>query len=108
MNRGSKLLDDVEQKWEVAQLNLEAGEKALSASAFRSASKYLLAGISLLGPDSWGAKYSLTMSLHDAGTLIWHFIRFFIHEVAIHCLFYLSLQLRKRCLLLGTSLNFWS
>jgi len=68
MNRGSKIIDDVDQKWEVAQLNLEAGEKALSASAFHSAAKYLLAGLSLLGTDSWEAKYNLTIRLYDAAS----------------------------------------
>ena len=70
MNRGSKIIDDVDQKWEVAQLNLEAGEKALSASAFHSAAKYLLAGLSLLGTDSWEAKYNLTIRLYDAGKYV--------------------------------------
>ena len=68
MNRGSKLIDDPEQKYEVSQLNLEAGEKALSASAFHSAAKYLLTGLSLLGPESWEVKYNLTIRLYDAGT----------------------------------------
>jgi len=68
MNRGSKLIDDPDLKWEVAQLNLEAGEKALKESAFQSAAKYLLAGVSFLGPDSWGAKYNLSLNLYDAGT----------------------------------------
>ena len=69
MNRGSKIIDDVDQKYEVAQLNLEAGEKALSASAFQSASKYLLAGLSLLGPESWNANYKLSLKLYDAGKI---------------------------------------
>lgn len=67
MNRGWKLIDDPEQKWELAELNLEAGEKAISASAFQSASKYLLTGLSILGPDSWDVKYDLTLQLYDAG-----------------------------------------
>ena len=68
MNRGSKLIDDPDQKYEVSQLNLEAGEKALTASTFHSAAKYLLTGLSLLGPESWEVKYDLTIRLNDAGT----------------------------------------
>jgi len=68
MNRGSKLIDDADQKWEVAQLNLEAGEKALTSSAFQTATNYLLTGLSHLGPDAWGAKYSLTLRLYDAAS----------------------------------------
>ena len=67
MNRGTKFLDDPNQQYDVAQLNLQAGEKALITSAFHSAAKYLLAGISLLGPDTWLVNYDLTLSLYDAG-----------------------------------------
>jgi predicted ATPase len=67
MNRGLHFINDMESKYEVAQLNLEAGEKALSASAFHSAAKYLLKGLSLLGPDPWEAKYDLSIRLYDAG-----------------------------------------
>lgn len=68
MNRGSKLIDETDQHYEVSQLNLEAGEKALSSSAFHSAAKYLLTGISLLGPESWDKKYTLTTRLYHADT----------------------------------------
>jgi len=67
MNRGSNLLPP-DQKYEVSQLNLSAGEKALTASAFHSASKYLLKGLSLLGPGSWDTKYNLTLRLFDAAS----------------------------------------
>lgn len=69
MNRGSEYIDELDQKYEVAQLNLDAGEKALSASAFESASRYILAGLSLLGPDSWEVNYKLSIKLYDAGKL---------------------------------------
>ena len=68
MNRGSKLIDDLDQKYELSKLNLEAGEKAISSSAFHSATKYLLMGLSHLGPESWEeSRYNLTMRLYDAG-----------------------------------------
>ena len=67
INRGSRLIEDAKLKYEAAQLNLDAGEKALSATAFHSAAKYFLAGLSLLGPESWDVKYELTMQLNDAG-----------------------------------------
>lgn len=69
MNRGVRLIDDTSQKYEIAQLNLDAGEKALSGGAFQSASMYFKRGLSLLGPDSWDVKYKLTIRLYDAGTL---------------------------------------
>eukprot|EP00580_Thalassiosira_gravida_P012547 CAMPEP_0201652466 /NCGR_PEP_ID=MMETSP0493-20130528/44491_1 /ASSEMBLY_ACC=CAM_ASM_000838 /TAXON_ID=420259 /ORGANISM="Thalassiosira gravida, Strain GMp14c1" /LENGTH=707 /DNA_ID=CAMNT_0048128981 /DNA_START=804 /DNA_END=2927 /DNA_ORIENTATION=- len=68
MNRGSKLIDDQDQLYEISQLNLEAGEKALSSSAFHSAAKYLMTGLSLLRPESWELKYNLTIRLYDAAS----------------------------------------
>jgi predicted ATPase len=80
MNRGSNLLLP-DQKYEVSQLNLSAGEKALTASAFHSASKYLLKGLSLLGQGSWDTKYNLTLRLFDAGTLhLWNMQCFVVHQ----------------------------
>jgi predicted ATPase len=67
INRGAKLLEDLEQKYEVAELNLRAGEKLLEQQSFHSAVKYLMNGITLVGDDSWGSKYSLTLRLYDAG-----------------------------------------
>ena len=68
MNHGvmSNLIDNQDQKDELSQLNLDAGENALQRSAFQSAAKYLLNGLSLLSQDSWQRKYDLTLSLHDA------------------------------------------
>lgn len=81
MNRGSTLIEDPDQKWEVAQLNLDAGEKAMKETAFHSAAKYLLAGISFLGPDSWDVKYNLSLNLYDAGTF--HFVNLIYPFAAI-------------------------
>ena len=57
---------------ELAELNLRAGEKALASSAFHSGSKYFLAGLALLGSDTWDIKYDLTMKLYDAGMSFWY------------------------------------
>jgi len=68
INRGAKFLEDLEQKYEVAELNLRAGEKLLQQQSFHSAVNYLMNGITLVGDDSWGAKYSLTLRLYDAAS----------------------------------------
>eukprot|EP00984_Skeletonema_dohrnii_P004901 scaffold1730_cov69-Skeletonema_dohrnii-CCMP3373.AAC.4 len=68
INRGAKLLEDLEQKYEVAELNLRAGEKLLEQQSFHSAVKYVMTGITLLEDGSWGAKYSLTLRLYDAAS----------------------------------------
>ena len=67
MNRGLNLVVNPYQKYEVAELNLKAGEKVLERHSFHSSVKYLMTGISLLESDSWEKKYSLTIRLYDAG-----------------------------------------
>ena len=67
MNKGANLLDNLEQKHEVAELNLRAGEKLLQHQSYHSAVKYLMAGISLLGENSWEVNYHLSLRLYDAG-----------------------------------------
>jgi len=68
MNLGQSLITEQERKDELAELNLDAGEKALRQSAFESCSKYILTGLSLLGQDSWKTKYDLTLKLHEAAS----------------------------------------
>ena len=66
MNHGVQLIKDQGKRTEVAQLNLRAGEKALSTSAFQSASEYLLAGISFLdaGRHDVTMRYVAALSTH--------------------------------------------
>ena len=68
MNRGSNLIEDEGRRYQVVQLNLDAGEKALGTSAFHSASKYFLQGLQLLPPNSWRVRYNLTLQLYDAAS----------------------------------------
>lgn len=67
MNRGMTLVDNPLQKYELAELNLRAGEKILERHSFQSSVKYLMTGIALLENDSWEKKYGLTIRLYDAG-----------------------------------------
>lgn len=67
MNKGEKLISETDKRMEVAKLNLQAGERALSMSAFQSASKYLMSGVSFLDPGSWVTHYDLSLRLYDAG-----------------------------------------
>ena len=62
MNQGSCLIEDQSNRNELSELNRLAGEKALTSSAFQSAATYFLAGISLLGPDSWEENYDYFVS----------------------------------------------
>jgi predicted ATPase len=63
MNVGVRLLKSQEQKNELAQLNLIAGQKSVAASSFHSACTYFMVGVELLG-DKWREEnYDLAMQL---------------------------------------------
>ena len=68
MNHGKDLIPTSDQRYELAEYNMKAGEQAVSKSAFHSASKYFTAGIALLGEDTWEKKYKLSMNLFDAAS----------------------------------------
>lgn len=86
LNRGSSLIDDQTQKYEVAQLNLRAGETSLMTSAFQSAVKYLMRGISLLDSNSWEDMYELTIKLYDAGKCAhFHLFSFSVNGTMLTC-----------------------
>ena len=59
----SRELDRTERH-KIAKLNLLAGKKAKSATAYAAAVKYLSSGLALLAPDSWEIQYSLTRQLY--------------------------------------------
>ncbi|MGB7893784.1 MAG: AAA family ATPase [Microcoleus sp.] len=65
LNYGTDLLTTESQKYELAQLNLIAGQKAKAATAHDSAVKYLQVGLSLLAVDSWDNRYELALRLHE-------------------------------------------
>jgi len=66
MNKGVDLKLDRNQKTQLAGLNLQAGNIAISTSRFHAAAEYLQTGISLLIKDSWIQQYDLTIQLYDA------------------------------------------
>ncbi|MBX9257357.1 AAA family ATPase [Desmonostoc muscorum CCALA 125] len=65
LNYGTELLTSESEKYEIAQLNLIAGQKAKAATAHDSAVKYLQVGLGLLAEDSWDKQYELTLMLHE-------------------------------------------
>ena len=52
------------QRNELAQLNLQAGQKAKAATAYETASKYFTAGLAALSENGWEDHYDLTLALH--------------------------------------------
>lgn len=65
LNYGTELLTSELEKYELAQLNLLAGQKAKAATAHDSAIKYLQVGLGLLAEESWKCEYELTLALHS-------------------------------------------
>ncbi len=65
LNYGTDLLTTETEKYQLAELNLIAGQKAKAATAHDSAVKYLQMGLTLLASDSWNQQYQLTLALHE-------------------------------------------
>ena len=63
LDRGSMLIDSPEERERVAELNLVAGKRAKTSTAYTSALTYFVAGRALLAEESWERRYSLTFAL---------------------------------------------
>ncbi|HEY9302029.1 MAG TPA: AAA family ATPase, partial [Phormidium sp.] len=68
LNQGSELINHLSQREALAQLNLEAGGKARSSTAYAAANIYLQTGIELLRANCWQCQYELTLNLYVAAT----------------------------------------
>ncbi|MBD2494247.1 ATP-binding sensor histidine kinase [Nostoc sp. FACHB-280] len=66
LNIARELIATKFQKHQLAQLNLMAGEKALTATAYSAAAKYFHNGVKSLDTDSWQSDYRLTVSLYES------------------------------------------
>src|ERR1700730_12511585 len=63
LDRGATLIHSREERDRVAELNLIAGRRAKTSTAYASALSYLAAGRALLTEDSWERQYELTFSI---------------------------------------------
>ena len=63
LDRGTELIHSLEERERVAELNLIAGKRAKTSTAYASALTYLVAGRALLAEDSWEQRYALTFGL---------------------------------------------
>jgi PAS domain S-box-containing protein len=63
LNRGTALIHSLEERERVAELNLIAGKRAKTSTAYASALTYFIAGRALLAKDSWEQRYALTFAL---------------------------------------------
>ncbi|BAY11776.1 ATP-binding sensor histidine kinase [Calothrix sp. NIES-2098] len=65
LNIGRVLINDEQERTQLAKLNLIAGKKAKTATAYTAAIEYSLVGLELLSEDSWENQYQLTLELHE-------------------------------------------
>ncbi len=63
LDRGAALIHSREERDRVAELNLIAGKRAKTSTAYASALRYLDVGRILLAEDSWERQYELTFSI---------------------------------------------
>lgn len=66
LNLGMELIAQPQERQALAQLNLKAGTKARSATAYAAARVYLQTGLTLLQSDCWETQYELTLNLYVA------------------------------------------
>jgi predicted ATPase/signal transduction histidine kinase/CheY-like chemotaxis protein len=64
LNIGAELITVQAEKDELARLNLLAGRKAKTSTAYQPALKYLETGLGLLAADTWQNEYDFTLELH--------------------------------------------
>lgn len=67
LNAGIELLTSQEEKDHLAALNLTAGLKAKSSTAYKTSFDYLQTGIGLLATAAWNENYQLTLQLYSEG-----------------------------------------
>jgi PAS domain S-box-containing protein len=65
LNIGVELVTEPQERSQIAQLNLLAGQKAKAAIAYQAALRYLTTGIKLLSVDNWQRQYGLSLALHS-------------------------------------------
>jgi len=70
LNQGIELINQLSEREALAQLNLEAGRKARSSTAYAAANIYLQIGIELLTVNCWDNQYELTLNLYVAAAEI--------------------------------------
>ena len=63
LNQATDLLTETSERLDVARLNLRAGQKAMSATAYQPANVLFAAGIQLLPTESETEQYELTFAL---------------------------------------------
>ncbi len=64
LNFGAQLIEARAERMQLARLNLAAGRRAKSSTAYQAAANYLRAGMEMLGESCWEREYELAFALH--------------------------------------------
>ncbi|MFQ4143048.1 AAA family ATPase [Chlorogloeopsis sp. ULAP02] len=59
------LIVEQTERYQLANMNLIAGQRALASTAYTAALKYLITGIELLEDNKWHNQYELTLALYE-------------------------------------------
>ncbi len=65
-NRGAALIVTETEREQTVALNLIAGRRAMSSTAYAAARSHLAQGVALLSPDAWTQRYDSTFDLYLA------------------------------------------
>ncbi|MEG4319180.1 MULTISPECIES: AAA family ATPase [unclassified Microcoleus] len=68
LNLEQSLINQQQEREALAKLNLKAGRKARSSTAYVAATIYIQTGIELLTDNSWKSQYELTLNLYVSAT----------------------------------------
>ena len=63
LNRGRTLISSAADRYQLAELNLQAGQKAKQSTAYTAAIAHFDLALELLGPDCWENDYALTLEI---------------------------------------------
>ncbi|MBF0108271.1 MAG: AAA family ATPase [Magnetococcales bacterium] len=64
LNQAIALIENQEERNDLARMNLLAGQRAASSAAFHSSFGFLKTGVTLLGPSGWNTNRDLVWNLH--------------------------------------------
>ena len=64
LNYGIDIVSQSAERYDLACLNLRAGQKATQSTAYTAAANYFTYGMELLAVESWESQYTLTFNLH--------------------------------------------
>ncbi|MEG4218536.1 AAA family ATPase [Microcoleus sp. Pol14C6] len=68
LNLGIELITQPQEREDLAQMNLAAGQKARNSTAYSAARSFVQTGIELLAENCWQTQYELTLNLYVAAS----------------------------------------